>query len=762
MKKLYVSAGLAAISLSVLASSKLDGPSQIVADTYMTLRQNPASKAVVAHELESMFVLTARGSINAAAFVTLAPGKTAADVERFGVYVIDESNNILLVEGDMDALLELAESDAITLLSFSEKNDPMLDAARTSIGADAIHKGTDLDMPRKGSGVICGIYDSGIDINHINFMNADLSASRVKALYHFNGTSGGYIEYSTPERISIFTTDKRSGSHGTHTLGCMAGSFNGRQNTAKGITGKYSFLSTPDAKVSSTTANRNCPYYGMAPEADIVAGAGELYDANITGAVGRIAKYAHDAGQPAVINLSIGSVLGPRDGSDSRGQFLSGKTSDAIILVSAGNDGDNANSLTKTFATGDTQLKSFIGTGSGVSGTIDIWAVDSRKFTFSPVIVDRTTGEIAYRYDCSTVTPSTITISTNNFTASGYIKDAAMDQAFTNSYFQFTTSENTKTNNRYSCRLSYQFNYNATTNANGNLVPGFIIEGVAGQRVDVANNSKTATLSARGLSGWSDGDGSMSINNMACAKGIIAVGAYTTRKRWATMGSSVYSYTHESYIEDHICRFSSHGVTADGRSLPHVAAPGAAIISSYSRYYAESAGLQPKDYSALYTWNNRDHYWAADQGTSMSCPITAGIVALWLQADPTLTPDDIIETFRKTSTRPAESLGDNDIAWGSGKVEAIEGLKYVLNRNSVADITADANMPVVTFRDNTYNIFVPGAEKVATTIYDLSGQAVKKDAATGNTIDVATSELNAGIYILTIDGSDFARRIAVK
>jgi serine protease AprX len=65
-------------------------------------------------------------------------------------------------------------------------------------------------------------------------------------------------------------------------------------------------------------------------------------------------------------------------------------------------------------------------------------------------------------------------------------------------------------------------------------------------------------------------------------------------------------------------------------------------------------------------------------GTSMATPFTAGIVALMLDADPTLTPDEIKQILTETATRMP---GYQEHEVGAGYVNAYAAVDKVLNRN---------------------------------------------------------------------------------
>ncbi len=100
--------------------------------------------------------------------------------------------------------------------------------------------------------------------------------------------------------------------------------------------------------------------------------------------------------------------------------------------------------------------------------------------------------------------------------------------------------------------------------------------------------------------------------------------------------------------------FSSVGPTADGRIKPDVMAQGRLVVT---------AG-----------WSAPDEYLRLN-GTSFSCPLVAGVVALVLQAHPDYTVEQVLSVLRATASNAAAP--DNALGWGIvdalAAVEALPG-----------------------------------------------------------------------------------------
>lgn len=262
--------------------------------------------------------------------------------------------------------------------------------------------------------------------------------------------------------------------------------------------------------------------------------------------------------------------------------------------------------------------------------------------------------------------------------------------------------------------------------------------------------------------GYVEGDDTQSINDMACGDNILCVGAYTNKEKWPTF-SGFLNYIAESHTGD-IADFSSYGKTFDGRPLPHVAAPGQAIIASYNNYYfaADNDPYEGRYVVALRQDKTRDHQWMEMSGTSMAAPLAGGILALWLQADPTLTMDRVKEIIAETAIKDKYTEAAPE-KFGYGKIDALAGLKKILGMSAVNNVTAESDILVNQIADGRFDIFAPGASAIEARIYSLTGALAASVNATGENATVETDGTAPGIYVLSVtaDGRTQTRKIVV-
>lgn len=764
MNRFYLLALMGATAAMPLAAqSKFDTGGRIALEQMRIYQANPAadlgSNDVVPFDLREMSRASARASV----YVILAEGFTAADIEAQGLEIIIDGGHVVQAEGPLDRIIELEKCDFVKSLSFGQKHATKLDFARKGVMMDDVHNGTELIAGYKGKDVVAGIFDVGVDPNHANFCDAN-GKTRVGALWHFTGHSGKFKLYDTPEKIAEFKTDNSNESHGTHTTGCMTGSYNRRGGGYVAMTDERGFT-----VVGSRYTN---PYYGMAPEATIAIGCGELYDANITAGIQEIINYAESIGKPAVVNLSIGSNIGPHDGSDATSQLISELGKRAIICFAAGNEGDKRMSVSKEFVSGDKSLQTFFGNGQGsANGYIEIWSSSSATFTTSLMIYDMEQKKVVYTYDIPGDTQKTYTIATSSEDTNGAITSAEFDRAFTRSSIIVSSSKNTATNNRYNVSISINLNPNSITNASGRYLFALKTTGTPGMKVQMTHSSSNSEFSNLGLSDFTDGSGSFSISSMACADNILCVGAWNTRKSLPCLGNNnngaTYSYNGWGYDTDSIAGYSSWGELADGRVLPHICAPGTGIISSISTPYYEKLVAQAPDIamliSATQRYNDRNNYWEYMQGTSMATPIVAGAIATWLQADPTLTIDQVKDLVAKHAIKDKYVTGAHlPKQWGAGKFNAYGPIKELLagGVNNIAT-DRDAQLIVEPLGADTWNVILGSDKTVNVSLYNVQGALVATASGTDGAAQLSTAGLASGIYVMNVNGTH-STRVAVK
>lgn len=660
--------------------------------------------------------------------------------------VVTQFSNFAVVSVTAAQMERLAAFDEVSRVSLGFENKPMMKAGRAATFVNDVHTGAgDLGGTKyTGKGVLAGLFDTGLDVNHKNFKTTD-GQVRTKGLWVYSGNSSKGNAYTDPVSISNYTTENQNETHGTHVLGIMAGGYKGpAEYMEMGSNGR-------PARVLQTASNSAIPYYGVATEADLGVACGDLYDAAILSGVQNIVNYAKSHNQPCVVNLSIGNNIGPHDGSDvfSKGIDELGKY--AIIFISSGNEGRDNISICADGRKIKTFIASNTSNASRANGYFDLWGSDNQIYTVRLFAYNRSTGreEFSYTLDTNLAGKSVKQSDMNGFGASKFSGTITL------------SSNIDPGNNRY--------NVNATVNLTGSttqMLFGIEITPKDGQSVD--GFTRNLVYTSQSQPGYTDGSPENSVNGMACGSNIICVGSFCTAKSFPVLSGVALGYQGSSEV-DYISNFSSYGRVAGGRNLPDVCAPGEVVISSISEYYVRAKSQGDSDLSAVYTDDSiglfsRNSSWQAMQGTSMASPFAAGIVATWLEADPSLKVEDVREILYETSTR--DLLINSEIEkWGAGKINAFAGIKEVLKRKAgVIDVATDIEDAIVTSADGrNFEIFVAGAKRLDATLYSLAGTAVAK-ANGENTANLSATNVQPGVYVLSIatDKKNETRKIAVK
>ena len=161
--------------------------------------------------------------------------------------------------------------------------------------------------------------------------------------------------------------------------------------------------------------------------------------------------------------------------------------------------------------------------------------------------------------------------------------------------------------------------------------------------------------------------------------------------------------------------------------------------------------------------NNKSYYYGALQGTSMASPYITGVVATWLEANSSLTPEDVKSVLKKTSMKDEYTGNEENNIWGYGKIDAWKGLKEVINNFGTSISQADSPKDVILYQHwgtSGFSIcFVNANTNVKISVFNTNGQ-IMYSSVLGN-VSVAQEEsiylpfLNKGIYIVSVQGDKY-------
>ena len=593
------------------------------------------------------------------AFVRI-DGNAAEVLRQYGCKELARVGDISIAAIPLSKLGALSCGRQVKRIETGRRCSIQMDTTRLVVNAEKVYTGEGLSQSYTGCGVVVGVQDIGFDLTHPNFYSADMSKYRIKALWDqlSRDTIGStlYVGRDYVGREALLELkhpiDGETQTHGTHTAGIAAGS---------GAEGKRDVS----------------PYRGMACDADLVLVDNAADNASLidprdyykftyaTDALGfkYIFDYAERMHQPCVINFSEGSSQ-DFHGYDQLYYELLAKLigPGRIIVSSAGNDGARNSYIHKSI--GKERAGAFI---MGNEKRFSCTAKSKQTFTFrvsvydnvaSPQIVDISTVNVCNAQD-SLLTDSLLV---------GGKKYKWRVLAYPNSY---DTSE-----------TAYDFQLSSPSKLGDS--PQVSLQ-VMGRDADIELYRMSGYMFPHSLDPVLDaGDCRYTIFSPSSSPDVICVGSTSYRIQFVNyLGEKKVYDSGQKGIRS---SFSAMGPTLDGRIKPDVMAPGQNIISSYSTFFINN----PKNVNASvksdvrhFEYNGRTYAWNANAGTSMSAPVVTGAIALWLQADPTLTPADCLEIFAKTCSHYDTSLSYPNNLYGYGQIDVAAGLREVLRRKAL-------------------------------------------------------------------------------
>jgi len=638
------------------------------------------------------------------ALIKTDPTVQRAAFELNGGLIGGHVGNIWSVQIPLNQFIEMTHLPGIQYIEIDQPLQQNLNNARNLTQTDEVHLGTQLNTVYSGKDVIVGIIDSGFDYTHPMFYDSTYSRYRIKRVWEQDKTGTppdgfGYgRELKTATVIQSAGTDDNTNSHGTHVTGIAAGSGVGTQGQ----------------------------YMGMAPESDIVLVSTQRDPSTMVDGIAYILQYATSVGKPAVINISIGGQLGPHDGTSLFDQFCDDAVGDGKILVgSAGNDGSKPLHLMKVFTATDSVLGTFIKfTDSGSTdgfGGIDIWGLPNTDFAVGIGIVNANDDY--------------------SFADATYMIPASFNGTYTDTLYDDDPFLRDRTIIEFSSEASSDLNSKPhmtiviDNSAQDNAYKWVYLQ-IQGKNTIVHSWGNELEFTDLGLNApTQSGDTYYTVSETGgIGENMISVGAYTSKKYYQNFDGNVQT---QDGTMNQIASFSSHGPTVDGRVKPDITAPGNIVVSSVNSFDTNflDGGVWWSRVVDGITDGQNDWWFGGLEGTSMASPVVAGIVALMLEADPTLTPAEVKQILNQTAIKDnytgSLSAGGNN-TWGHGKIDALAALTAVEALSTSiqpvqtlpSTITLEQNYPNPFNPTTTIRYSLPTVAPVHLSILNLKGQQI--------------------------------------
>lgn len=612
-------------------------------------------------------------------------------------------------------LAELAKIEGISKVDTGNMLRPLNDKAREASFVPMVHSmnvvGSSADMPEqyRGKGVLVAIIDKEIDLGHPAFRDAN-GKYRIKQVVESfpvlseEGEITGleakkYGEDQIDQAIEDTKDREIEVGHGTHVAGIVAGSTD----------------VLPDG-------NPMKAYYGMAPEAEYL-----MYD--IVGAESEILNSLSDAfdiadqlQRPLVVNISMGNNDARLDGTDEfnvnlRELVASYDMTGKLICGSAGNEGSDPMSVqmdcNRPIENGDWTAQHTLSlfplgehdqveydegkTGYEGRAIFSFYASDDREFGVKYVFTDTLGNELAH-------TPLFISAECveeiQEFETDGFTDMADLYYVNVKTASECSTTGRTYVSTLVEYGGTAPIRVQATigTRSEGMQIDGAVTHGMFDPE------ACTSPVNSRG-----------SLNVLLCNDIAIGVGAYNTNLKMQTLIGN-FQFPEPWELGD-ISLFSSCGDPHYGDYGPSVIAPGTALISAM-HHSIDSTQILARGTTP---YEGKDYLWAYDQGTSMSSPAAAGVVALWLQANPELTREDVLDILANTCEYDqfCEALPNYS---GYGKINAKRGMDYILGQTvGLTSVGEEAGCKAAKYIDANGRILIRKGNRC----YDVVGELVK-------------------------------------
>ncbi len=536
---------------------------------------------------------------------TSDPADLARTIDGWKGSCREVSRNTAVARVPRNRLRDLAGLGTVNYVEASAKLRPKCDLAHQSSGLVA---GQTRAVPQTGAGVLVGIIDTGIDVDHASFKRA----GKTRIVNYLDQERGRQYDAADIDAGSAAQSPDEHG-HGTHVAGIAAGNGAG----------------SPQRRLQ-----------GVAPDADLAIVKTTMETADLVVAIQHIFDLAASRSQSCVINLSLGGHAGGHDGStivERTIDQLSGPG--RIVVVAAGNEGNDPIHASTVMEPG----------GADPARWVADFAVNARVFDLPEG--QQVLGVVFVQVWHQREDQIQVTLRSPN--GELFSPPQQGEQEFDRGTFLVQCSHQ---NNPYS----------------GDHVTSFFVITVpqedllSGWSVIATEDRQAGGIAVGAVHAWipdmeqghftSEVTRSHLVGMPATAHSAVTVAAYATRKEWESKDPG---FSGDAINLEEISYFSSMGPTRDGQNKPEIAAPGQWLLAPLS---SAAAGLP------LFVRVKNMPY-VALQGTSMATPYVTGALALLLEKHPDLDWAEAKRRLIKSAHQDNRTRVCWNARWGYGKLD---------------------------------------------------------------------------------------------
>ena len=603
------------------------------------------------------------------------------------------------IRGGSSALLGFASTHPDLRVEVAPPLHTLLDQSGIWTGATLAH-----EDGANGDGVLVGVADTGLDVSHPDFFDAD---GKTRVAWILDLSAKPYGKYPDLEKKYGVLDASGNLTQGAVYQGSDFASLRATGIALPGDEVGHGTHVTSLAAGNGGLTNTPPLFVGVAPHAGILFarittdGTDAIDNDNLVRGVQFLFDRADFMQKPIAVNLSLGSDFGPHDGTMDWEQTLAAYVGPDhpghALAAAAGNSGDitSAPVHESVRVSPGSRMTVPISTSGSHGGALEVWIAMRPGATLSvgldgpdgqwisPIAEGTEAGKNTSTYNAGVINGSSPAQSPIPAASSGAV--AVVSGTWPAGTYAITLE--------------------------GEGTADLFLEG-------------TNDVSIGGSAGFFSPVREGTINLPATNPGIIGVGCTINRLQWTSIDEAIESQGEpeldsvgalpvldvnggiatKSIGAGEVCWFSSAGPNLLGVPKPEIAAPGGLVVGAMSSEALPggtssiftTACPSPKDGGVAGTRCLQvDAFHAISQGTSMSAPMVTGAIALLFERDPTLTQDKIVGLLQ-AGAHPFRGAHPFDDQAGPGELDVVGALDALDQSWNPAEVLPDPGSSWIT------------------------------------------------------------------